>query len=96
MGLPVISPISKTDLGNKLVQSAMLFETAVAAVLNTEAEKIQLILNTHFNRLGHQDLIPQALRANDQLRDIACCLKDLEKNIVDKIKAGRDIGHMDN
>ena len=92
MGLPVLSPISKTDLGNKIVQSAAFFEASVAAVLNSEAEKLQFILASGRIALGVGDLINTLTRVNDQIRDFTCCAKDLEDAIVEKIAAGREIG----
>lgn len=93
MGLPVLSPVSTTVLGNKVVLSAALFETSVAAVLNSEAEKLQFILASGREALGLESEINVLVRVNDQIRDVSCCLKDLEDAIVAKIAAGRQIGH---
>lgn len=86
MGLPSLSVCNNTRvLGENLVQSAALFEAGVAALINTEAEKMQRLIARNE---GNATLV----YTNGQIRDIVCCLKDLENGIIAKVNAGRSIG----
>lgn len=80
MGLPSLSV--PNCLGQNVIQSAALFEAGVAAIINTEAEKIQYLLAKN---------VPTTvlINTNAQVKDIVCCLKDLERTIVEKIEIGK-------
>ncbi len=82
MGLPSLSV--PNCLGQNVVQSAALFEAGVAAIINTEAEKLQYLL---------AKCVPTTvlINTNNQVKDIVCCLKDLENAIVTKIEIGKDM-----
>lgn len=83
MGLPSLSV--SNCLGQNVIQSAALFEAGVAAILNTEAEKLQHLLS---NKCIPDDIL---ITVNGQVKDIICCLKGLEEAIVCKIKIGQEL-----
>lgn len=82
MGLPSLSV--PNCLGQNVIQSAALFEAGVAAILNTEAEKLQYLL---------AKCVPTTvlITTNAQIKDIICCLKELEGSIITKIEIGKNM-----
>lgn len=85
MGIPSLSITSNVTLGKMLIESAAMFEASAAELIGAEGQKIQrLVAATGTNRVSTSNL----MFTNGQVRDLVCCLKDLENAILGKVAAG--------
>lgn len=87
MGAPVLDVLDNAVLGANLIQSGALAEAGFAAVMQTEAEKIELLLAA-FEAETPDVTIATILDANLQLQNILTAVLGVEEVILQKIILG--------
>lgn len=76
--------ISTQSYGVKIIQSAILFEIGVTALISTEAGLL--------NKLLERNEAPQILmKGNQQISKMLKCLNIIEEEIVEEIQEGIEI-----
>jgi hypothetical protein len=80
-------------LGKTLILSGTLFQEKLAKLLDTEAEKINVIVDKFKNSPYENISVKDLLELNKSIKDTLCCIADIEDKITTKIKIGENLLH---